>query len=119
MIRALCFLLLLATSAGCSTSAKDQPLSDAENAKAALLELMKTNPNPFHGADPARLAEIKVKAIDTNKYVWDAFTFDTALKIYNADVGGSAFMNSYTGRFVVCSDGKWVAKKPQVAYFDR
>jgi hypothetical protein len=94
---------------GCNTPKPRNADLDAVTAKAALLELMRSEDSPFEGADPLRFEKIELKEESKGKVGWGGFTLDLGMKTYSAQVGADTVFWSYQGKFLVDPSGRWKA----------
>lgn len=93
-------------------------IRDAENAKAALLRLIRGNRKVFVGdPDPDRLENLAVEAYDPqepSKFSWGGFIIDVKNRSYSAAIGGEGTgMWFYSGVFEVDAAGRWTAGQPK------
>ena len=112
-MKLLCAALLIAILAGCAPNASSRTSADAEKAKTALLELMRSKASPFEGADPLRFEKIEVKNHSNDEYTWGAFIIYLNKKRYSAEIVSTSAAWFYNGRFSVDSSGKWKAETPE------
>ncbi len=123
---ALC--LCLATAA-CSRSGhapsgagthEAQAMLTAEQARQALLELIRSRPDAFIGSpDPDKLARIPLEDRADGKYAFGTFVLDLINQRYSADIGHDApELYSYKGSFAR-RDGHWIASDPEVTRLHR
>ena len=122
-------LCLCAAAAGCSRSGRapseartteTQAMLTAEQARQAVLELIRSRPDAFIGfPDSDKLAELPLKDRAEGKYAFGAFVVDLPNQRYSADVGHDApELYSYNGSFAR-RDGRWVASDPEVTRFHK
>ncbi|HBC86629.1 MAG TPA: hypothetical protein DCZ94_06725 [Lentisphaeria bacterium] len=95
---------------GCNEPNPQNGDLDANAAKAALLDLMRSQTSPFEGADSTRFEKIGVAEEGEGKLRWGAFTIDLVQKTYSADVVADTAFWSYQGRFLVDPSGRWKAE---------
>jgi hypothetical protein len=121
---ALLFLAGLAV-AGCAVGTATAPRGDdelalAEKAKAAILELARSDPEIFEGLQADRLAHVPLKKGDEpHQYWFGAFTIYVGKRLYAADIGNDWWQHWYNGTFAVDESGRWTANRPHVTYADR
>jgi hypothetical protein len=112
-MKLLCAALLTAILTGCAPNASSRISADAEKAKAALLELMRSKTSPFEGADPSRFEQMELKSRGNDEYTWGAFIIYPSKRRYSADIVSTDAAWFYSGRFSVDSSGKWKAETPE------
>ncbi len=117
-------LCLLAGVSGCSPSERasseagtneSQAMLTPDQARQAVLELIRSRPNTFIGApDADRLEELRLEQRAEGKYAFGAFVVDLPNRRYSADIDRDApELYSYNGSFVR-RDGRWHASEPEV-----
>jgi hypothetical protein len=120
-------LCLCAAATGCSRSGRSsseartketQTMLTADQAKQAVLELIRSHIDTFIGSpDPGKLAELPLEDRGEGKYAFGAFVVDLPNRRYSADIGHDApELYSYTGSFAR-QDGRWIASDPEVTRF--
>lgn len=120
-------LCLCATAAGCSRSEhamsegrtnQTQAMLTAEQARQAVLELIRSRPDAFIGSpDSDKLAELPLEDRAEGEYAFGAFVVDLTNQRYSADIGRDApELYSYSGTFAK-RDGRWIASDPEVIRF--
>ena len=90
----------------------------ADQAKRAVLELIRSRPDAFIGSpDPDKLAGLPLDDRAEGKYSLGAFVLDLPNRRYSADIGHDApELYSYRGSFVR-RNGRWIASDPEVTRF--
>ena len=97
--------------------ASPEERADAEKAKAALLELIRSDPKLFVGSpDVEKIAKLPVRIHEVHRFTWSAFVIDVSKRTYHADLvpkeGSGLNAWFYSGKFEVNAAGHWTAQKP-------
>jgi hypothetical protein len=92
-----------------------RPVLTAEQARQAVLDLVRQDPNAFIGnPDADKLADMPLTQEVDGTYHFGAFTLDPANRTYSAVIGaGSPEPYFYNGTFL-WQKGQWVASNPTV-----
>ena len=120
-------LCLWTAAAGCSPSEpaasepaakQEQATLTADQARQAVLELIRSRPDAFIGSpDPGKLAELPLEQRQDDEYAFGAFVVNLSDRWYTADIGRDALeMYSYRGLFAR-REGRWIASEPEVTRF--
>lgn len=95
---------------GCSTVEPKRQALTFQDARSALLNLMRSNASPFEGADPTRYKKIMAAHKDQGKFNWGGFAIDLNRKAYVANINSHNLFRSYSGKFTVNHAGLWKAR---------
>jgi hypothetical protein len=90
----------------------------AEQAKEAVLELVRSHPGVFIGSpDPDRLEQCSLREFDDDEWSFGAFVVDLRHRNYWADIGEDEMYHYYGS--IQWREGRWVAGEPELQRFHR
>jgi len=126
-MRALLLVTGLALFAGCGPTATSQSripsdeLVMGEKAKAALVELVRSDRNLFIGnPDPDILAGLRLENCGNHEFGLGRFIINVEKRQYQATIGlEGPEPYHYYGSFEVHSEGRWHALRPELQRFHR
>jgi hypothetical protein len=89
-------------------------LPQAKQAKAALLQLMRSDPSVFPSIDRGHYADLDLMPFGRRRFQWGMIRIDLNRKSYSASTRSGDDVTMYFGDFDVDEQGQWTAHSPSV-----